>query len=458
MDTTSNTPAASARTCLAIVLAAGEGTRMNSQKPKVLHEIAGRSMVEHVLSAVSAAGASEIAVVIGPEREDVASVIRKSLPAGRLFTQRERLGTAHAVLCAREALKEGAQDIVIAFADTPLITPDTFARLRAPLESGAAVVVLGFEAADPTGYGRLIAADGRLAAIREHKDATAAEREITFCNAGLMAFRGDRALELLDRIGNRNAKGEFYLTDAVEIAHGEGLPVVAITAPEEEVQGVNDRVQLAAAERIMQDRLRRRALEAGATLVAPETVFLSHDTRIGRDVTVEPNVVFGPGVVVEDDVVIHAFSHLEGAHVGSGSSVGPFARLRPGASLGAKARVGNFVEIKNADLGAGSKVNHLTYIGDATIGRDVNIGAGTITCNYDGFRKYRTTVEEGAFVGSNSSLVAPVTIGKGAYVGSGSVITQNVPPDSLALGRGRQSVREDWARTFRERAEAQKQK
>jgi bifunctional UDP-N-acetylglucosamine pyrophosphorylase / glucosamine-1-phosphate N-acetyltransferase len=431
---------------------------MKSRTPKVLHAIAGRSMVEHVLSAVSEAGASEIAAVVGPHREDVASSIRRVLPKARIFVQTERLGTAHAVLSARTALRTSAEDVVIAFADTPLITPETFARLRAPLGSGAAVAVLGFEAADPTGYGRLITDEGRLIAIREHRDASAAEKQITFCNAGLMAFRGDVALDLLERIGNQNAKGEYYLTDAVEIAHQSGLSVVAVTAPEAEVQGVNDRVQLATAERTMQDRLRRRAMEAGATLVAPETVFFSYDTRLGRDVVIEPNVVFGPGVAIEDDVVIHAFSHVEGARVASGASVGPYARLRPGATLGAHTRVGNFVEIKNADLGAGSKVNHLSYVGDATVGPNVNIGAGTITCNYDGFRKHRTVVEEGAFVGSNSALVAPVTIGKGAYVGSGSVITQDVPPDALAIGRGRQSTRDDWARAYRERAKAEKPK
>lgn len=458
MSSSQKSQAVSDRTCLAIVLAAGEGTRMASDKPKVLHEIARRPMLGHVLDAVSQAGASEIAVVVGPGREDVAAAVRKTLPGARLFTQHERLGTAHAVLCAEDALQGPAQDIVIAFADTALITPDTFTRLRAPLETGAAVAVLGFEAADPSGYGRLITSGGRLTAIREHRDASAEERGITLCNAGLMAIRGDVCLDILRRIGNRNAKGEYYLTDAVEIAHGMGLAAMAVSAPEAEVQGVNDRAQLAVAERTMQDRLRRRAQEGGATLVAPETVFFSFDTRVGRDVVIEPNVVFGPGVIIEDEVVIHAFCYFEGARIGKGAEVGPFARLRPGASLGPKTRVGNFVEMKNVEFGAGSKVNHLTYLGDATIGENVNIGAGTITCNYDGFRKHRTVVEEGAFVGSNSSLVAPVTIGKGAYIGSGSVITENVAPDALALGRGRQSAREDWARSFRERSLTEKQK
>jgi bifunctional UDP-N-acetylglucosamine pyrophosphorylase/glucosamine-1-phosphate N-acetyltransferase len=273
-----------------------------------------------------------------------------------------------------------------------------------------------------------------------------------------MAIRGDIALSLLEQIGNRNAKGEYYLTDVVEIANELGHRTVTVTALEEEVQGVNDRIQLAAAERTMQERLRSAAMAAGVTLIAPETVFFSHDTKIGRDVVIEPHVVFGPGVVVEENAMIHAFSHLEGARIAAGASVGPYARLRPGASIGPKAKVGNFVEIKNADLGEGAKVSHLTYLGDATIGAEVNIGAGTITCNYDGFGKYRTIIRDGAFVGSNSSLVAPVTIGKGAYIGSGSVITEDVPDDALAVARGRQAVRVDWARMFRERSLAAKQK
>lgn len=431
---------------------------MKSARPKVLHEIAGRSMLAYALSAVAEAGASRIAIVIGPDRDDVAREAKKIVPAAEIFTQRDRLGTAHAVLCAREAFAEPADDVLVAFADTPHITTDTLARLRAPLADGAAVVVLGFEARDPTGYGRLLLKDGRITAIREERDASAEERTVTLCNGGLMAIRGDVALALLERIGNRNAKGEYYLTDVVEVANDLGHRTVTVTALEEEVQGINDRAQLAAAERTIQERLRSAAMAAGVTLVAPETVFFSHDTKIGRDVVIEPYVVFGPGVVVEENAVIHAFSHLEGARVAAGASVGPYARLRPGASLGPKAKVGNFVEIKNADLGEGAKVSHLTYLGDATVGAEVNIGAGTITCNYDGFGKYRTVIGDGAFIGSNSSLVAPLTIGKGAYIGSGSVITNDVPDDALAVARGRQTVRVDWARMFRERSLAAKQK
>lgn len=449
---------ASSRSCLAIVLAAGEGTRMKSDKPKVLHEIANRPMVGHVLAAVLKAGATRIAVVVGPDREDVAAEARKIAPDAQVFVQRDRLGTAHAVLSAREALEEKPDDVIIAFADTPLVTTETFEKLRQPLTDGAAVVALGFEAKDPTGYGRFIMAGRQIVDIREHRDATEEERAITLCNGGLMAVRGDLALTVLDKVGNANSKGEYYLTDIVALARGLGHRTAAVTVSEEEVHGVNDRIQLAAAEKIIQERLRHSAMASGVTLVAPETVFLSHDTKLGRDVVVEPHVVFGPGVTVDDGVVIHSFSHIEGAHIASRAGIGPFARLRPGASIGPKAKVGNFVEIKNTNLGAGAKVSHLTYLGDASVGAEANIGAGTITCNYDGFRKYRTEIGDGAFIGSNSSLVAPISIGKGAFVGSGSVITENVPDDALGLGRGRQSIKEGWAVTFREKSLAAKKK
>jgi len=447
-----------ARSCLAIVLAAGEGTRMKSEKPKVLHPIANRSLLGHVLATLTEAGATRTAVVVGPNRADVEKEARDCLPNARIFVQNERLGTAHAVLSARELLAERPDDVIIAYGDTPLVRTETFAKLRAPLADGAAVVVMAFEARDPTGYGRLVMAEGRLLAIREHKDATASEREITLCNGGLMALRGDVALTLLEKVGNANAKGEYYLTDVVEIARELGLRSAIAIVPEEEVHGVNDRAQLAAAERMIQERLRSAAMAAGATLVAPETVFLSYDTRLGQDVVVEPHVVFGPGVTVEPGAVVHSFSHLEGARISSGANVGPFARLRPGAAIGPKAKVGNFVEIKNTDLGAGAKVSHLTYLGDASVGAEANIGAGAITCNYDGYNKYRTEIGEGAFVGSNSSLIAPVSIGSRAYIGSGSVVTDDVPDDSLALGRGRQVVKEGWAAAFRAKAKAAKGK
>jgi bifunctional UDP-N-acetylglucosamine pyrophosphorylase/glucosamine-1-phosphate N-acetyltransferase len=429
---------------------------MRSARPKALHELAGRSMLGHVLAAVREAGATRVAVVVGPDRDDVAAEAHQVIADAAIFVQRDRLGTAHAVLAARDALKSPVDDVIVAYADTPLIETDTLAKLRKPLAEGAAVAVLGFEARDPTGYGRLIMNGSRLAAITEHRDATDAEREIRFCNAGLMALQGNVALDVLDRIGNQNSKGEYYLTDAVSIANAMGRMVVAIEAPEEEVQGINDRAQLAAAERVLQARLRQAVMANGATLVDPDTVFLSYDTRIGRDVVIEPHVFFGRGVSVEDNVVIHGFSHLEGAHLGKGVSIGPFARLRPGADLGPNVKVGNFVEIKNVQLAAGVKVNHLTYLGDATVGANANIGAGTITCNYDGFAKHRTTIGEGAFIGTNSSLVAPLTIGANAYIGSGSVITQDIPADALGLGRGRQAIKEGWAAEFRKKAKASK--
>jgi bifunctional UDP-N-acetylglucosamine pyrophosphorylase/glucosamine-1-phosphate N-acetyltransferase len=418
---------------------------MRSARPKVLHAVAGRSLLAHVLHAVRGAGMDACAVVVGPGSDAVADEVRRVIPKAEVFVQAERRGTAHAVLVARAAIEKGADDIVVIFGDTPLITADTLKRLRGAIDHYASVAVLGFRPADPTGYGRLITNGHRLVAIREERDASDIERRIDFCNGGLMALRGECALDLLDRIDDANAKREFYLTDAVTIADGMALEAVALETTEDEVHGINTRAQLAQAEAVMQQRLRAAALEAGVTMIAPETVFLSADTRLGRDVTVEPNVVFGPGVVVEDNAVIHAFSHLEGAHVGKGASVGPFARLRPGAKLGAKSRIGNFVEVKAAEIGEGAKANHLAYIGDGSVGPEANIGAGTIFCNYDGKNKHRTEVGKGAFIGSNSALVAPVKVGDNAYVGSGSVITDDVPKGALAIGRGRQVVKADWS-------------
>ena len=439
------------RTCLGVALAAGEGVRMRSARPKALHEVAGRAMIAHALDALAGAGAEQIAVVVGPNRDDVAAEALKYAPGAEIFVQDERKGTAHATLAARAAIARGWDDILVTYADIPLISAPTLAALRDGLARGAGLVVLGFEAADPTGYGRLVESEGRLAAIREHKDASPEERAIPRCNAGPMAFAGAEALAMLDAIGCDNAQGEFYLTDLVEIARRRGLLAEARTAPEEEVQGVNDRVQLARAEAAMQRRLRERAMIEGATLIAPETVFLSMDTKIGRDVTIEPHVVIGKGVTIDDGATIHAFCHLEGARVALLASIGPYARLRPGADIAEKAKIGNFVEIKASTIEAGAKVNHLSYIGDARVGAGANIGAGAITCNYDGFSKYRTDIGAGAFIGSNSALVAPVTIGEGAYVGSGSVVTENVEPDALAVARGRQANKPGWAKAFRER-------
>ena len=442
----------SKRTCLAIVLAAGEGTRMRSVLPKVLHRIAGRSMLAHVLHAVRGAGTEMTAVVVGPDSEAVAEEARRTLPKAQVFVQAERRGTADAVLAARTAIAKGAADILVVFGDTPLISADTLKRLRGAIDHHASVAVLGFRPANPAGYGRLIMAGHRLVAIREEREANDIERKIELCNGGLMALRGEVALDILGRIDNKNAKGEFYLTDAVTVADGMALESVALETGEDEVLGVDNKTKLAQAEDVMQWRLRDIVMEAGVTMVAPETVYLSADTKFGLDVTVEPNVVFGPGVTVDDNAVIRAFSHLEGAHVGKGASVGPFARLRPGAKLGAKSRVGNFVEVKEAEIGDGAKANHLAYIGDGRVGDGANIGAGTIFCNYDGEAKHRTEIGKGAFIGSNSALVAPVKVGADAYVGSGSVITDDVPAGALALGRGRQVNKPGWTPSKRSSA------
>jgi bifunctional UDP-N-acetylglucosamine pyrophosphorylase/glucosamine-1-phosphate N-acetyltransferase len=438
------------RTCLAIVLAAGEGTRMRAALPKALNPLGGRTLLAHVLTAAGEAGCGEAAVVIGPDHAAVADEARARAPKAQIFEQRERKGTAHAVLMARDAIARGADDVLVMFSDTPLVRPQTLARLRAALRDGAGVAVLAFRPADPIGYGRLLTQDDALIAIREDKDASAEERRIGLCNGGLMALSGKHALALLERIGDDNAKGEYYLTDAVAIARDMGLKAVAIETTEDDVRGINTKAQLAETEAVLQQRLRAAAMEAGVTLVAPETVFLSADTKLGRDVTIEPNVVFGPGVTVEDGATIKSFSHLEGAHVGKGARVGPFARLRPGAELGTDVHIGNFVEVKAAKIEDGAKANHLTYIGDARVGAGANVGAGTITCNYDGFDKHYTDIGKKAFIGSNSALVAPVTIGDGAYVGTGTVVTKDVPPGALAIARGKQTIKEGWVKRLQD--------
>ena len=444
------------RTCLAVVLAAGEGTRMRSSLPKVMHEIGGETLLSHVLRAVLDAGATASAVVIGPNHETVEKESLRVIPAAQIARQMQRLGTAHAVLAARKSLERGFDDILVVFADTPLVRAETLQRLRAAIAKGAAVAVAGFTPADPTGYGRLIVKDGKLVAIREHNDASEAERRITLCNGGLMALDGKQALALLDRIDDKNAKKEFYLTDAVALANQAGLTAVAVEVEEDDVRGINTKAQLAETEAVLQRRLRQAAMDAGVTMIAPETVYLAADTQLGTDVVIEPHVVFGPGVVVEDGAVIHSFSHIAGARIGKGVSVGPFARLRPGTELGEGSRIGNFVEVKAAVFEAGAKANHLTYIGDARVGAGANVGAGTITCNYDGTSKYKTNIGKGAFIGSNSALVAPVSIGDGAYVGSGSVITKDVPADALAIGRGQQVVKEGGAQRLRDLAALKK--
>jgi bifunctional UDP-N-acetylglucosamine pyrophosphorylase/glucosamine-1-phosphate N-acetyltransferase len=423
---------------------------MRSAQPKALHVLGGQSLLAHVLKAASAAGTGHLAVVVGPDHGTVAEEALKRTPNVQVFEQTERRGTAHAVLSAAKALASGADDVLVIFADTPLVRAETLSKLRDAIADGIAVAVLGFKPADPDGYGRLVMRGDELMAIREDRDATPEERKIGFCNGGLMALEGKHALAILKRIGNSNAKGEFYLTDAVAIAREMGLKAVAIETLEDDVRGINTKAQLAEAEAVLQKRLRMAALEAGVTMIAPETVFLSADTKFGTDVTIEPNVVFGAGVTVDDGATIRSFSHVEGAHIGKNARVGPFARLRPGADLGQNVHIGNFVEIKAAKIEAGAKANHLAYIGDARVGADANVGAGTITCNYDGVAKHHTDIGNGAFIGSNSALVAPVKIGDGAYIGTGSVITKDVPAGALAIARAKQVVKEGWAKRLRQ--------
>ncbi len=440
------------RTCLAVILAAGDSTRMKSAKSKVLHEVAGRPMIAHVVDAVAATGISSVALVVGRDAEKVAKAADIGGVKIESYLQEQRLGTGHAVLAAREAIAGGYDDILVTYGDVPLQTAGPLLEARKALAEGSDIVVIGFHTDRPPGYGRLLVKDGELIAIREEKDATDAERAVTWCNSGLMAINGRKALDLLSRIGNSNAKGEYYLTDLVEIARSLGGRVTAVDAPEVEMTGCNTRAELADIERFWQQRRRHELMLSGVTMIAPETVFLSYDTVIGQDALIEPNVVFGPGAVIDSGAVIHAFSHIEGAHVSEGATVGPFARLRPGADLSAGSKVGNFCEVKNGKIGEGAKVNHLTYIGDAVIGSGTNIGAGAITCNYDGVNKFETVIGKDAFIGSNSSLVAPVTVGDNAYIASGSVITADVPAEALAFGRARQEIKPERAKLLRERA------
>ena len=431
-----------------IVLAAGDGTRMKSVRPKVLHEIAHRPMLRHVLDAAAALQPERTLVVIG---KDMAAVAAAAAPAESVV-QSPPLGTGHAVKVALETLGDVAGDVLVLVGDAALITAETLTSLIAERRRApeAAVAVLGMRVLEPNAYGRLVvAADGSLEAIVETRDATPEQRKITLCNAGVIALDGRHARALVGAIENKNAKREYYLTDTVAIARKRGLVCRTIEASAEETVGVNSRAELAVAEATMQKRLRARHMAAGVTLVDPTTVYFSADTEVGRDTVIEPSVIFGPGVRIGEGVEIRAMSHIAGATIGDGAIVGPFARLRPGTELAARVHVGNFVEVKAARLGEGSKANHLAYIGDAVVGRAVNIGAGTITCNYDGFLKHETRIEDGAFIGSNAALVAPVTIGADAIVGAGSVITRDVPADALALGRGEQVEKPGAARVLR---------
>ncbi|MCB9947723.1 MAG: bifunctional UDP-N-acetylglucosamine diphosphorylase/glucosamine-1-phosphate N-acetyltransferase GlmU [Rhodospirillaceae bacterium] len=440
---------------LCLVLAAGKGTRMRSASPKVMHPVAGQPMVAHVLAAADALAPVRRGVVIGPDME----VVTQAVAPWPTVVQQHQAGTADALKTAR-GIWAGFDGIVLAvYGDTPLITTATLKALAAAVDQPdrPALAVLGFRPDDTTGYGRLVLTqDGHLTAIVEHADADADMRRIGLCNAGMMAFDGRRLGELLDAIGNDNAKGEYYLTDAVAIARAKGYGAVVAEGPVEEAMGINTRAELAKAEAVMQGRLRDRAMNGGATLIDPATVYFSADTVVGRDVTIGPNVVFGPRVVVEDEVEILSFCHFTDAVIRKGAIVGPFARLRPGADIGPGAHIGNFVEVKNTTIGKGSKANHLTYLGDARIGAGTNVGAGTITCNYDGYLKHLTQIGDEVFIGSNTSLVAPVTVGDRSNIAAGSVITRDVAEDALAIERADQTQRPGWAKDYRARKAAEK--
>ena len=449
-------PSADSHRIAAIVLGAGKGNRMRSRLPKVLHRIGNRPMILHTLEAVRAAGAQTSVVVVAPDMDSVADAVAPTVTV----VQHEQLGTADAVKPAREVAGCGFETVLILYGDTPFISAETLeamVALRANGEHG--VVALGFRPKRPGAYGRLVLSEsGELKAIVEAKDANATQSNIGLCNSGAMAVDGTILFELIDQVGNENASGEYYLTDIVEIACRQGRTCGVVEADPDELLGINSRAELASAEQIFQQKKRSAAMEGGATLVDPETVWFSHDTVIGQDVIIEPQVIFGPGVALADNVEIKAFSHIEGATVANGAVVGPFARLRPATSLQEGARVGNFVEVKAALLKSGAKVAHLAYIGDAEIGTEANIGAGTITCNYDGFLKSRTIVGDGAFIGSNTALVAPVTIGKGAIVGAGSTIAADVAEDALALTRAEHTAIPRAAAKFRDRKKAEKAK
>ncbi|MEJ5975504.1 bifunctional UDP-N-acetylglucosamine diphosphorylase/glucosamine-1-phosphate N-acetyltransferase GlmU [Novosphingobium sp. PS1R-30] len=431
-----------------VVLAAGKGTRMKSDRHKVLHPIAGRPMIEHLLASANALGAERLVVIAGHGRDQLETAL-----GGRatIAVQEPQLGTAHAVLQAREALADFAGDVLVLYADVPFVRTETMAAMldRLHATDAPAVVVLGFEPDDALAYGRVVADEGRIAKMVEFKDASEAERATRLCNSGLLAARSDALFALLDRVGNDNAQGEYYLPDIVNIATADGATcAVVVTTNPDEVAGINSRAELAEAEARWQAVRRRQAMDDGATLIAPETVWFAWDTQIGRDVTIEPQVVFGPGVTVANDVVIHAFCHIEGATIASKVEVGPYARLRPGAVLEERSKIGNFVEMKKAVLGKGAKANHLTYLGDAEIGAGANIGAGTITCNYDGYFKHKTVIGERAFIGSNSALIAPVRIGADAIVAAGSAVSRDVADGELRLVRAEQLVKPGWADEF----------
>jgi bifunctional UDP-N-acetylglucosamine pyrophosphorylase/glucosamine-1-phosphate N-acetyltransferase len=442
-----------------VILAAGKGTRMRSDLPKVLHKAAGRTLLAHVLHSAAKAKPQRTVIISGPQMPEVGMEAQQVTPGAVIAIQEKRQGTAHAVGIAKEGLKGFEGTVLVLYGDVPLIRTETITALADAVSEESPLAVLGFRAVNPTGYGRLIQnRAGKLIAIREELDTTVDERRIDLCNSGFIAIKAKLLWELLPKIGNDNAKHEYYLTDLVGLTVAEGRQVALAECPEAEVHGVNTRAQLAQIESLLQARYRQSAMDNGATLIDPASVFFSADTEIGKDVTIEPHVVFGPNVKISDNVEILAFSHIEGAAISDGVRVGPFARLRPGAEIGRNAHIGNYVEIKKAKIGEGAKVNHLTYIGDASVGARSNIGAGTITCNYDGFEKHHTEIGADVFVGSNTALVAPVKVGDGANIAAGSVITQNVPGDALAIARGQQAVKPGWAKKYRELKKVKKQR
>ncbi|MBY0511412.1 MAG: bifunctional UDP-N-acetylglucosamine diphosphorylase/glucosamine-1-phosphate N-acetyltransferase GlmU [Rhodospirillaceae bacterium] len=447
---TSSTPTA------AVVLAAGMGTRMRSTLPKVMHAIGGRPMVGHVMATLAAENIAPVVVVVGPDMDMVA----KAVEPHQCVIQKDRLGTGHAVLQARNALAAFSGDVLIAYGDTPFVSAETMRALRAARRVGnePAIVALGFSARDPGAYGRLIVGANGLERIVEAKDATPAERETKLCNSGIMLADSKVLWDLLAKVQPNNTKGEYYLTDVVGLARKAGLACAVVEGDEEEMLGINSRAELAEAEGIFQRAARKRAMENGATLTAPDTVFFSADTQVGKDVEIGPFVVLGPRVVIDDNVVIKGFCHFEGAHIAPGAIVGPYARLRPGADIGPDAHVGNFVEVKNATLESGAKVNHLSYVGDARVGSRANVGAGTITANYDGFNKSHTDIGAGTSIGSNTVLVAPVKLGDGAMTGAGAVVRKDVPADALTFNEGSQKIVEGFAAKYRKQKQAQKDK
>ena len=434
------------RKSLAIILAAGKGTRMRSDVPKVMHEVGNLPMLGHVIKSVQQSDFDKVALVIGPEMQEVQNYANALEPSIEVFIQKEQKGTADAVLSAQSAYSNQVEDVIVLFGDSPMMYPQTISKMKQSLQNGSDIAVLGFHASDPNGYGRLIMKGEQLIGIREEIDATEAERNIDLCNSGILGVRTSFLSDLLEQLYSQPNTKEYHLTKIVEIGQNNSLTIEMLLAQAAEVQGVNTRSQLAVCEAEFQQRTRNQMMKVGVTLRSPETVYFSYDTEIERDVIIEENVIFGTNVKIKSNARIRAFSHIEGAVISSGAVIGPYARLRPGSEIGSDSRIGNFVEIKNSKIEKEVKVNHLSYVGDTAIGEKTNIGAGTITCNYDGQEKSKTEIGSNSFVGSNSSLVAPVKIGEGAYIASGSVITEDVPNKSLGIARGRQENKLDWSK------------